>query len=382
MMFKILKVYTAGESHGKMLVGILSGFPAGFKVNLNSINKELVRRQRFYGRGKRMNIEKDEACIVCGLRKGVTLGSPIAFLIFNKDQKIFPFKKDSLSKILNPRPGHADLAGILKYGFNDIRNVWERSSARNTASLVVCGALCKQFLKKFDIDIFSYTLQIGDICINKESFSYKDIKSKISKSPLNCPDRISEKKMISLIKEAENKGDSLGGIFEVVARGVIPGLGSYVDIYSRLDTRIGAALLSIPAVKGVEFGLGFELSKKWGSESHDEIYYSPQEGFWRKTNNAGGIEGGMSNGEDIVARCVVKPVPSLSRPLKSVNIITKKSSLSSVLRSDLCIVPSAGVIAENMLALVLMDAFLEKFGQDRFEDIKANFLHYKKRIYS
>ncbi|PIP20712.1 MAG: chorismate synthase [Candidatus Omnitrophica bacterium CG23_combo_of_CG06-09_8_20_14_all_40_11] len=353
----MLRYLTAGESHGKGLVAILEGMPAGLKLDLAKINQELKRRQAGLGRGKRMQIEKDKTQIISGLKKGITLGSPIAFLIENKD-----FSIERLPRVTCPRPGHADLAGLLKYGFADARNVLERASARETASRVGIGAICKIFLAEFRIRISSHVLSIGG-----ESTRLA---------------------MIKKISEAKDNKDTVGGIFEVIVKGAPCGLGSYVQADRRLDGRIAQAVMSIPGVKGVEIGLGFGYADKFGSEVHDAIYYtknksltcSGRQGYFRKTNHAGGIEGGISNGEDIILRACMKPISTLTHPLDSVNIITKKPAKATVERSDICVVESAGVIAESVLAYVLADTFLEKFGSDCLSDIKDNYHNYLKKM--
>lgn len=345
----MLRYLTAGESHGQGLVAILEGLPSGLKVTPNFINSELKRRQSGFGRGKRMQIENDKAQIISGLRKGISLGSPIALLIQNKD-----FSIDRLKQVISPRPGHADLAGVLKYGFNDARDVLERASARSTAAMVGIGGLCKIFLKEFRIKVISRVISIGG-----ESTSSG---------------------MVDKIKEAVDNKDTVGGIFEVSARGVPVGLGSYVQPDRRLDSRIAGSILSIPGVKTFEIGLGSGYAEKFGSEVHDAIFYSQGQGFYRKTNNSGGIEGGVSNGEDIIIRSCMKPISTLLNPLDSVNIINRKPSRASVERSDVCVVEAAGVVAEAMLSYVIADAFLEKFGGDSLGDIKLAFKNYLKRI--
>jgi len=345
----MLRYLTAGESHGVGLVAILEGMPAGLKINPARINEELKRRQQGFGRGKRMEIEKDKARIISGIRKGLTLGSPIALFIENKDSSL-----ERLPRVTCPRPGHADLAGLLKYGFTDARNVLERASARETASRVGIGAICKIFLEVFKIRISSKVLSLAGEC--------------------------SQAGMREKILEAKEKKDTVGGIFEVVARGLPCGLGSYVQADRRLDARLSQALISIPGIKGVEIGLGFGYADKFGSGVHDAIYYSKNKGYFRKTNRAGGIEGGISNGEDIVLGACMKPISTLINPLDSVNIITKKPAKASVERSDICVVESAGVIAESVCAYVLADAFLEKFASDALSDIKDNYQNYLKRI--
>ena len=345
----MLRFLTAGESHGKAIVAILEGFPAGLKVDVSKVNKELKRRQSGFGRGERMQIENDRAEITSGLKNNFTLGSPITLLIKNKDASI-----EKLHKVMAARPGHADLAGLLKYGFTDIREVLERASARSTAATVGLGALCKGLLSEFGISIASRVLSIGD--------EYT-VQGKIKK-----------------IAEAIKKKDTVGGVFEVVAKKVPVGLGSYVQADRRLDSRMASAIISIPGIKSFEIGLGLGYAVSFGSEVHDAIYYSNHKGYSRKTNNAGGIEGGVSNGEDIVLRACMKPIATLMNPLDSVNISTKKSAKAAIERSDVCVVESAGVVAESACALILTDAFLEKFGSDSLGDIKKAYANYRDRI--
>ena len=345
----MLRCLTAGESHGKGIIAILEGMPAGLKVDSSLINKELRRRQEGFGRGKRMQIEKDSAQLISGLKNNLTLGSPLALLIQNKDASI-----EQLKKVVCPRPGHADLAGLLKYGFSDIREVLERASARSTAATVAIGAICKIFLEEFNIKISSRVLSVGG--------------------------RATKQEMIDKIAEAVSKKDTLGGIFEVTAKSVPLGLGSYVQPDRRLDGKLSAGMMSIPGIKAVEIGLGFGYADKFGSACHDAIYYNKNKGYFRKTNNAGGIEGGISNGEAIILRACMKPICTLMSPLDSVDINTKRPSKAAVERSDICVVEAAGVIAESVSAYVLTDAFLEKFGGDALRDIKDNYKNYLKRI--
>jgi chorismate synthase len=345
----MLRFLTAGESHGRALVAILEGMPAGLKVDIQKINQELRRRQSGFGRGRRMQIEQDRAQILSGLKAGITLGSPIALLIENKDSAI-----EKLSKVTCPRPGHADLAGFLKYGFTDIREALERASARSTAATVAIGAICKIFLFGFNIKISSRVLSIGG-----ESGA-SGMKKKIL--------------------EAKANKDTVGGIFEVKAVAVPVGLGSYAHADRRLDARLAQGIMSIPGIKAVGIGLGFGYADKFGSQVHDAIYYSKAKGYFRNTNNAGGIEGGVSNAGDIILRACMKPISTLMKPLDSVNIITHKSAKAAVERSDICVVEAAGVIAESVCAFVLTEAFLEKFGSDSVSDIKESYKIYLKRI--
>lgn len=345
----MLRYLTAGESHGKGLLAILEGIPSGLKLEVQRINYELGRRQGGYGRGKRMQIEKDKAQLISGLRKGLTLGSPIGLLIENKD-----FSIEKLAAVIYPRPGHADLAGLLKYGFKDARSVLERASARETASRVAIGAVCKVFLDEFKIKLSSKVLLVGGEC--------------------------SPQAMMRKIVQAKNNKDTVGGIFEVSVSGVAAGLGSYVQADKRLDSRLSQAIISIPGVKAVGFGLGFGYAYRFGSECHDAIYYSKRQGYFRKTNNAGGIEGGISNGEEIIIHGCMKPIATLSRPLDSVNVITKKRGKAGIERSDTCVVEAAAVIAEAGVAFVLAGALIEKFGGDSLQDIKLAYRNYLKRL--
>lgn len=345
----MLRSLTAGESHGKGIIAILEGFCAGLKIEAADINKELKRRQSGYGRGKRMQIESDQAEIISGLKNKITLGSPVTLLIKNKDASI-----EKLHQVMAARPGHADLAGVLKYGFTDIREVLERASARSTAATVGIGAICKKLLNEFGITIKSKVLSIGG-----ES---------------------SEQGMIEKINEAFENKDTIGGIFEVVAKNVPVGLGSYVQADRRLDSRLAAGIMAIPGIKSFEIGLGSGYAVSFGSEVHDAIYHNDKKGYFRLTNNAGGIEGGISNGQEIILRACMKPISTLMNPLDSVNIRTKKSAKAAVERSDICVVEAAGVVAEAATAFVLADAFLEKFGSDCLKDIKESYKNYLKRI--
>lgn len=345
----MLRFLTAGESHGEAIIAILEGMPAGLKVDKAAINQQLKRRQSGFGRGKRMQIENDSVEVVSGLKNNTTLGSPIALLIRNKDASI-----EKLHKVLCPRPGHADLAGLLKYGFSDIRQVLERASARSTVAIVGIGAICKLLLEEFSIDISSKVLSIGG--------------------------ETHEQAMIEKIKEAIADKDTVGGIFEVRVKGAPAGLGSYVHPDRRLDGRLAQSIMSIPGVKAVEIGLGFGYADRFGSEAHDAICYTKGKGYSHETNNAGGIEGGISNGEDIIVRGCMKPICTLLNPLDSVDISTKRSAKAAVERSDTCVVEAAGVVAESASAFVLADTLLEKFGSDNLSDIKKACQEYKKRI--
>ncbi len=371
----MLKYLTAGESHGKCLVGILEGLPAGLKLDKKQIDAELARRQQGYGRGARMKIEQDRVEILSGLRKGRTIGSPLALLVANKD-----FKIDSLPGVVCARPGHADLAGALKYNTRDMRDILERASARETAMRVAIGAVCRALLDRFKIKIVSHVLSIGKVWIGSEQLSFERIRRRTLKSCLSCADKKAEQRMITEIDRAKKEGDSLGGIFSVLAQGLPAGLGSYVDWQRRLDARLAAALMSIPAVKAVEIGGGFCIAAQKGSQAHDAIFYSKQKGFFRKTNLAGGLEGGISNGGNIVVNCAMKPIATLARPLSSVNINTKRAALAARERADVCAVPAASVVGEAMVAFCLAQALLEKFGGDSLVELRRNYQGYLKQV--
>jgi len=369
------RILTGGESHGRCLTAILEGVPSNLKIDIDFINQELSRRQEGFGRGKRMKIEKDTVKIISGVRRGVTLGSPLTITIKNRD---FSLEREDLSPILSPRPGHADLAGVLKYNFSDCRNVWERASARCTASTVALGAIAKILLYQFGITILSHVISIGKISIQPpRGLSYEEIFLRVERSPLRVFQKKAEEDMIREIKTAEKKGDTLGGIFEVISLRVPVGLGSYAESDQRLDGRIAHALMSIPSVKGVEIGMGFASSKVPGSLVHDKILYNKaSKKFFRQTNRAGGIEGGVSNGEPIVVRAAMKPIPTLKTPLSSVNIKTKKKVPAQVTRADVCSVPAGGIIGEAVVALELACSMREKFGGDSLEEMKRNFKGY------
>jgi chorismate synthase len=372
----MLRFLTAGESHGYGLVAILEGIPAGLKIEKEKINENLALRQSGYGRSERQTkIEEDKIEILGGLKGKVTLGSPIALLIKNKD-----FSLEGLPPVFCPRPGHADLAGALKYHHYDLRCVLERASARETAARVAVGAICEILLAEFNIEIVSHTISIVEIEAHTASLSFEQIKLNIKKSPLRCADKTAEKLMIEEIDKIKEAGDSLGGVFEVIVRNVPPGLGSYVHYDRRLDGRLAGILMSIPSIKGVEIGMGFESAKKSGSFVHDEIFYEKKGKFYRKTNNAGGLEGGVTNGENIIVRCALKPIPTLKRPLSSVDMNTKELKKASVQRSDICVVPACGIIGQAMVAFEISRALLEKFGADNMKDIKSAFNAYMEGI--
>ena len=375
-----MRILTAGESHGKALVAILEGFPKGVKIDIDFINEELRRRQAGFGRGKRMQIEKDRVEIVSGVRNKITIGSPVSVLIKNRDQKIFPEKKDDLASLYIPRPGHADLAGLLKYGEKDIHNILERASARETAARVCIGSICKLFLKEFNIKIASFTVSIGGITSFKKPRNVEEIIKKTRNSLLNCIDKDKERLMIKEIEKVKKEKDTVGGVVEIWADNVPAGLGSFMHFDKRLDAKIAYYLMSIPAIKGVEIGLGFRCAEKRGSQVHDAIFYSENKGLYRKTNNCGGIEAGVSCGMPIIVRIAMKPISTLMNSLDSVNLLTKKKQKAPLVRSDICAVASCGVVAESMLAITLVESFLEKFGCDSLKEIKRNYREYLKLI--
>ena len=372
----MLNYTTAGESHGRCLIVIVNGFPAGIHLDESDINAELKRRQGGYGRGGRMQIESDKVCILSGIRKNVTIGSPICLKIENKDYKI-----DTLPDVIRPRPGHADLPGVIKFGHRDARNILERASARETAARVAAGALAKILLAKFDINVLGYVKGIGGINSKKTVKNPDEILKNRNKSKVYCLDKLAESKMIDKIKKAKKEGDSLGGIIEIMAFGVPVGLGSHAQWDLRLDGALAGALMSIQAIKGVEIGLGFDFSKKFGSQVHDEIFYSEDKStFDRATNNAGGIEGGITNGEVVIARAAMKPIPTLMKPLRSVDIITKEPQSASTERSDVCAVPAVSVVGEAVMAFEIARCFMGKFGGDSIGEVTRNYEGYLRQI--
>ena len=370
---------TAGESHGRGLVGILEGVPAGLAISAADVDVELKRRMGGYGRGARMKIESDHIEWLSGVRAGETLGSPIAMLIWNRDwehwQDVMAPEADATPdplgrrrQVTRPRPGHADLAGSLKYDRADARDILERASARETVARVACGAVCKKLLRQFEIDIGSHVAELGGVVAHPASPIPHPVNDAADQSPVRCLDKDAEAEMIRRIDAAKAAGDTLGGIVEVVALGVPVGLGSHVSWDRKLDGRLAQALMSIPAVKGVELGLGFEAARRKGSEVHDEIL----PGFARATNRAGGTEGGMTTGEPLVLRVAMKPISTLMSPLKTVDLKTGGPAQAQSERSDVTAVPALGVIAEAMVAIVLTEALLEKFGGDALSELKRN----------
>ncbi len=382
-----IRFLTAGESHGKALVCIIEGLPANLELSSEYINRELERRQRGYGRGGRMKIEKDRVQILSGVRFGKTLGGPIALLIENRDWENWKEKMAAEGErpefavpFTRPRPGHADLAGGIKYNQRDLRNVLERASARETACRVALGAVCKRFLEELGVFVGSYVVSIGAVQPPIEEPDLIKRHQLAEQSELRFPDPNKDRDLVNLIDKAKELGESLGGVFEIFAVGVPPGLGSHVHWDRKLDGRIAQAMMSIQAIKGVEIGLGFEASKRFGSEVHDEIGYNQGEGYFRYSNNLGGLEGGITNGMPIIVRCAMKPIPTLTKPLRSVDVLTKEEVRAGKERTDVVAVPAASVVGESALALVLADAFLEKLGGDFMEEIKERYRIYLEHV--
>lgn len=388
-MFHHLRFFTAGESHGRGLIGVLEGLPAGIRIDMAQIEADMKRRQIGYGRGPRMKIETDRVEILSGVRHGYTLGTPISILIENRDWVNWKDIMDPLIEpedpnrrvIHHPRPGHADLAGGMKYGHRDLRNALERASARETAVRVALGSIARIFLRAFNIEIRGYIRRIGSVGMDDDrTWSPEEILAMDPMDILPCPDPKMREAMIKAIDRARNEGDTLGGIVEVIALNVPPGLGSYSSWDRRLDARLSAIMMAVPAVKGVHIGIGPQVASRPGSSIHDAIFYEPHRGYHRKTNRAGGIEGGVSNGEPIVVRIYKKPIPTLRKPLESVDILTRKPHKAVYERSDTTAVVPAVVIAETCMALVLADAVLEKFGGDHLRDTIQHFRYYLERL--
>jgi len=383
-----MRYLTAGESHGPQLTAIIEGVPAGLPLTAEDINIDLARRQKGYGRGRRMQIEKDQVKILSGVRHGYTTGAPITLVVENKDWKhwtkimgIEPISEEEKAEmkrvVTRPRPGHADLNGAIKYGHRDMRNVLERSSARETTIRVAVGAVAKKLLSMFDIQVAGHVLVIGGVeAKNIQYESIEDLRERSEQSPVRCIDKEAEKLMMEAIDKAKANGDSIGGIVEVIVEGVPIGLGSHVHYDRKLDGKIAQAIMSINAFKGVEIGIGFECAYLPGSQVHDEIIWDKEKGYSRRTNRLGGFEGGMTNGMPIVVKGVMKPIPTLYKPLESVDIETKEPFKASIERSDSCAVPAASVVAEAVVAWEVANAFLDKFGSDRLSEIEKNYKDY------
>ena len=382
-----LRLITAGESHGPGLTCLVEGLPAGLALDEATMNRDMARRQLGHGRGGRMKIERDRAEVTAGVRHGRTLGGPIALQIQNRDyanweERMNPWPVAAeIPEVHLPRPGHADLVGTQKYGFTDVRNVLERASARETAARVAGGALARTFLAALGVEVRSHVVQIGTVRAPQRDapLAVADFEG-VDEDPVRCLDRDSSRAMVAHINAQRKANESLGGVFEVIAFGLVPGLGSHVSWEERLDGRIAGALCSIQAIKGVGLGDGFDLAGIPGSAAHDELFYDEERGYYRETNHAGGLEGGMTNGEPLVARAAMKPLPTLTKPLRSVDIATKEPAQALRERTDSCTVPAAGVVGEAMLAFVLADAYRAKFGGDHMDDVRAAVQAYRERI--
>ncbi len=380
----MIRYFTAGETHGPMLTAIIEGMPAGVYVSADRINAQLALRQRGFGRGGRMKIETDKVEILSGVRAGFTTGAPVTLAIKNRDFENWrhitgAYAVSDERRVICPRPGHADLAGAMKYAHTDMRNVLERASARETAVRVAAGALIRAVGEMFGMEFFSRVVSIADVA-DEDAVHDADFYARVYESDVGFGSESSAKKAREAITAAGKSGKTLGGVVEVTVRGVVPGLGSYAQYDRKLDARLAGALMSIQAIKGVEIGLGFKAAQSIGGAALDEIFYDGK--YRRKTNNAGGIEGGMSNGEDIVVRAAMKPIPTQTSPLESVDITTKKTADAASERSDVCAVAACACVAENVAAIEVVNAFLEKFGADTAEDMRASFDAYKKRLES
>lgn len=385
-----MKFVTAGESHGPCLTAIVSDVPAGLKISEAALNADMARRQQGYGRGGRQKIEADVVNVLSGVRFGVTLGTPITLQVVNRDWQnwtdrmaVFGKAPADMEREVTPRPGHADLVGVLKNATDDCRNVLERSSARETAARVAAAGIAREFLADLGVEVFSYVTSIGSVVFEEDDPLVKAPRYKpldIEMSDVRCPDAEATDAMKAAIDVARVRGESLGGTFCVVATGLVPGLGDFCSGPERLTSKLGAAMFSIPAIKGVEFGLGFEAARLEGSQVHDPITHSEREGFTREGNNAGGLEGGMTTGQALIITAAMKPIPTLMTPLGTVNIDTMEPEEASKERSDTCAVPAAAVVAEAEVAMVLADAYMAKFGRDNMTDIKANAKHYRQRV--
>ena len=381
-----LNVVTAGESHGPGLTCVVEGLPAGLELDQETVNRDMARRQLGHGRGGRMKIEKDRADVTSGVRHGRTLGGPISLTVPNRDyanweERMNPWPVDAdVPEVHTPRPGHADLAGVMKYGFSDVRNVLERASARETAARVAGGALAKAFLRAVGVEVVSHVIQINSVRAPlRDDLTLEDFAA-VDESPVRCLDEEAARAMVQEINVLRKRNESLGGVFELRAFGLVPGLGSHVSWDTRIDGRIGAAILSIQSVKGCGIGDGFDLAGRPGSQAHDEIFFSEERGWYRETNRSGGVEGGMTTGEPLVVRAAAKPLPTLTKPLRTVDISNHEPAQALRERTDSAVVPAAGVVGEAMLAIVLASAYREKFGGDHIDDVRAAVAAYEARI--
>ncbi|MER2090621.1 MAG: chorismate synthase [Sporosarcina sp.] len=390
-----MRYFTAGESHGPQLTAIIEGLPAQMELTAEMINGELARRQGGHGRGRRMQIEKDQVVISSGVRHGKTLGSPVTLTVVNDDWKhwtsimgVEPLAddvkpEDVKRQITRPRPGHADLVGGMKYGHRDLRNVLERSSARETTMRVAIGAVAKQFLRELDIHTAAHVTEIGGVTTNPDTYAGKgteELRGVIENDPVYCADPEASKRMVQAIDDAKGRGDTAGGVVEVVIEGCPPGIGSYVQFDRKMDGKLAGAMMSINAFKGVEIGLGFEMAKMPGSKVHDEIAWSKERGYFRKSNRLGGLEGGMTTGMPIVVRGVMKPIPTLYKPLESVDIDTKEPFVATIERSDPCAVPAASVVAEHVIATEMAKAIMEEFRSDTMDGLKKELEEYRRYV--
>jgi chorismate synthase len=386
----MLRFFTAGESHGPCLTAILEGCPAGFAIDVAAIDHDLWRRQQGYGRGGRMKIEKDEVAVRSGLRWGETLGSPVTLVVENRDWKNWqkkmspdPGDRDPRLAVTRPRPGHADLTGVLKYNHDDVRNVLERASARETTARVAVGAFCKQLLAPFGVRVLGWVAEIGGIAADHSKLSPREIFERAEASTVRMADADAEERIVAAIDRCKERGDTLGGVVEVAATGLPPGLGSHAHYDRKIDGRLGGALLSLQSAKGVEVGLGFRMARLAGSQVHDEIFFDEaSKAFVRRSNNAGGTEGGMTSGAALTVRVAFKPLSTLMSPLHSVDLRSKTEATATIERSDVCAIPAAAVIAESVVAFELARAFLEKFGGDSLLEIRRNFEGYLEQVRS
>ena len=381
-----LRFVTAGESHGPGLTAVVEGLPAGLELGPEDLDRDMARRQLGHGRGGRMKIETDRAIVTSGVRHGRTLGSPVALRVENRDyanweERMNPWPVEAeVAEVHLPRPGHADLAGVQKYGFSDVRNVLERASARETAARVACGALAKAFLRRLGVEVHSQVLRVGAVAAPVADDLVAADFAEVDASPVRCLDADASEAMVAEINRARKANESLGGVFEVRAFGLVPGLGSYASWEERLDARLAAATMSIQSMKGVGIGEGFDLAARDGSGAHDEIFWTAERGYFRETNHAGGLEGGMTTGQDLVVRGAMKPLPTLTKPLRSVDMASKEPAQALRERTDSCTVPAGAVVAEAMVALVVAAAYREKLGGDHVEDAVAALRAYEERI--
>jgi len=380
----LMRYLSAGESHGPALTAIIEGLPAGLPLEADCIDRQLARRQGGYGRGKRMSIEQDRVRFLAGVRGGVTLGSPVCLQIENKDwvnwkETMDPGVSARLDDrvVTRPRPGHADLTGLMKYGHRDLRNVLERASARETAIRVAVGAVGRRLLAEMGVEVIGFVRRIGKVEADIPDLPPDVLKERAETSSVMCPDPVSSYRMMEHIDRISDVGDSLGGVFEIRVFNLPPGLGSYAQWDRKLDGRLAGALMSIQAIKGVEIGVGFQGASRPGSEVQDEIFYDEDRGYYRESNRAGGLEGGMTNGEPLIIRAAMKPIPTLRRPLRSVDISTREAVEAAYERSDICAVPAAGVIGEAVVSWELAVAAVEKFGGDTFAELKGNWERYR-----